>query len=107
MKKFLTLLTAAILAFTFAGYTQVRTGRVSGKVVDGDAKIVESATITLLRLKDSSVAKISVADKTGNFVFELVPEGGYVVSISAIGHVKGYSENFDIKERNDSVVLKT
>ncbi len=39
---------------------------------------------------------MSVADKTGKFVFENVAEGKYLVSISAVGHQKGFSETFEI-----------
>ncbi|HET6225597.1 MAG TPA: outer membrane beta-barrel protein, partial [Bacteroidia bacterium] len=74
---------------------------------DGNTKTIESATITLLRAKDSSVAKISVANKEGNFVFENVTEGKYLVSITAVGHSKGYSAAFDVNESNSSVALKT
>jgi iron complex outermembrane recepter protein len=107
MKKIMTLLTLALTAFTFAGLAQVKTGKISGTVIDGNTKTIESATITLLRAKDSSVAKISIADKTGRYEFDGVPEGKYLVSISAIGHTKGFSEIFEISSANPSIVLKT
>jgi len=76
-------------------------------VIDGNAKTIEASTITLLRVKDSSVTKIGAADKNGNFEFENIPEGKYLVSVSAVGHRKGYSETFDITADKNSVVLKT
>src|SRR5829696_8518143 len=106
MRKFLTLF-VAIITLSFTSQAQKGTGRVSGRVIDGNTKTIESATITLLRAKDSSVAKISVANKTGDFFFENVAEGNYIVSISAIGHIKGYSESFEIRASNGSVTLKT
>jgi outer membrane receptor protein involved in Fe transport len=107
MKKIMTLLTLALTAFTFAGLAQVKTGKITGTVIDGNTKTIESATITLLSAKDSSVAKISIADKTGRYEFDGVPEGKYLVSISAIGHTKGFSEIFEINSANPSIVLKT
>ena len=106
MRKFLTVL-IAILTLSFASQAQKESGRVSGRVIDGNTKTIESATITLLRSKDSSVAKISIANKDGNFVFENISEGKYLVSISAVGHIKGYSESFEISPSNASVTLKT
>ena len=50
---------------------------------------------------------MSVADKTGKYAFENVAEGTYLVSISAVGHSKGFSETFDINAANSSVILKT
>lgn len=107
MKKIMTLLTLAFTTFSFAVFAQVKTGKITGTVIDGNTKTIESATITLLRAKDSSVAKISIADKTGKYEFDNVPEGQYLVSISAVGHSKGFSEIIEINSTNQSVSLKT
>ncbi len=105
MRKLLTVL-LAIATLSFVSYGQEGVGKVSGKVIDGNTKTIESATITLLRAKDSSVAKISVANKEGNFGFENIAEGKYLVAISAVGHTKGYSGTFEINTVNTSVTLK-
>ncbi|HEY6063603.1 MAG TPA: TonB-dependent receptor [Chitinophagaceae bacterium] len=105
MRKMMILLT--VLTLSIVSHAQNRVGKITGSVIDGNTKTIESATITLLRAKDSSVAKMSVADKTGNFTFEAVPEGKYMVSITAVGHNKGFSETIEITEANPSVTLKT
>src|SRR5262245_21993572 len=107
MKKLMTALTIVFTALSIVGYSQEKKGKITGTVVDGSTKIVESATIALLRVKDSSVAKISVADKIGNFSFDGVPEGKYVVSITAVGHQKGFSESFEVTATNSTIALKT
>ena len=107
MRKILTMLTVALTALSFVSHAQVKEGKISGTVIDGNIKTIESATITLLRAKDSSVVKMSVADKAGKFEFDAVQEGRYFVSISAVGHNKGFSETFDINSTNSSVALKT
>jgi hypothetical protein len=106
MRKLL-ILAAIFISLSFVSQAQTTSGKVSGKVIDGNTKTIESATITLLRAKDSSVAKISVANKEGNFSFEDVAEGKYLVSISAVGHSKGFSETFEITNAKSSVALKT
>ena len=115
MRKILTMLTVGLtlslvsqaqLSNTPSGEKIVK-GRISGTVIDGNTKTIESATITLLKAKDSAVAKMSVADKTGKFEFENVAEGKYMVSISAIGHEKGFSETIEINAANTEVTLKT
>ena len=106
MRKLLTLLTA-IIALSFTSLAQKGAGRVAGQVIDGNTKTIEAATITLLRAKDSSVAKISAANKEGHYVFENVADGKYLVSISAVGHTKGFSEVFEITQSNPNVTLKT
>ncbi len=99
MNKLIILLTITLTTMSLSSFSQTNTGKVNGTVIDGSTKTIESATITLLRAKDSSVAKMSVADKTGKFSFELVPVGKYRVSISAVGHNKGFSELFAIAYR--------
>ena len=107
MRKILALLTFAFAFGTFAGQAQTHSGKISGTVIDGSTKVIESATITLLRAKDSSVAKMSVADKTGKYQFEGVAEGRYLVAISAVGHNKGYSEIVEISSTTPEIALKT
>lgn len=107
MRKVLSLLALSLTFLSLASYAQTKTGRISGTVIDGSTKTIESATITLLSLKDSSVVKMSVADKTGKYEFENVPEGRYVVVISAVGHNKGVSENVEITAASSAVVVKT
>ena len=107
MRKILTMLAVTLAAFTFSSNAQMKSGKITGTVVDGNTKTIESSTITLLRSKDSTVVKMSVADKSGKYEFDAVPEGRYFVSISAIGHIKGYSEIIDINATTSVIELKT
>jgi len=108
MKKMMTLLTVLTLsALSIVSQAQTKTGKVSGHVVDGSQKIIESATITLLMAKDSSVAKMGSASKDGNFGIEGLSEGKYMVSVSAVGHKKAFSETFEITTEQPNVTLKT
>ena len=106
MKKILSL-TMFIVMLSLVTKAQIKNGKITGKVIDGNTKTIESATITLLTIKDSTIAKISVANKEGNFVFENVVEGKYIVSITAVGHTKGFSEAFEINSSNNNITLKT
>lgn len=74
-------------------------GTVTGSIKDGgNQKIIDAASISLLKSKDSSLVKVAVTDKEGNFVFENVKQGSYLVSASSVGHTKVYSENFSISD---------
>ncbi len=107
MRKLRNLMLLAFSILSLSGFAQGVNGKIKGSVIDGSTKTIESATITLLRAKDSSVAKMSVADKSGNFAFDNIVFGKYLVSISAIGHETGYSETVELSESNSAVVLKT
>lgn len=104
MRKMTLLL--AILTLSIISQAQLPVGKITGQVIDGNQKTIEAATIALLRAKDSSVAKITAAGKDGNFVFENVGAGTYMVSISAIGHKKAFSDMFEISQINPSIILK-
>ncbi len=104
MRKLLSLLALALTTLSLASYAQTKTGKISGTVIDGSTKTIESATITLLKAKDSAVVKMSVADKTGKYEFDNVPEGRYIVAISAVGHNKGFSEVVEVSASSSAVV---
>ncbi len=107
MRKILTMLVFALTIATYTSYAQTETGKITGTVIDGNVKTIEAATITLLNAKDSSVVKLSYADKFGKYEFDGIPAGKYLVSISAVGHTKGFSEEIEISAANNTVNLKT
>lgn len=100
----MTLLT--VLTLSIVSQAQLTNGKISGQVIDGSQKTIESATITLLRSKDSSVAKMTAAGKDGRFQFENVSEGSYMVFITAVGHQKAFSETFELNAVNPVIGLK-
>src|SRR4051812_42474844 len=107
MKKIIILLTLILSTLSLLTSAQRVTGKINGNVIDGNTTIIESATITLLRAKDSSIAKIGTSDKAGNFNFDNIASGKYLVSISAVAHETTYSELFEVSATNSSVKLKT
>lgn len=107
MRKVLSLLALSLTFLSLASYAQIKNGRILGAVIDGSTKTIESATITLLKAKDSSVVKMAIADKSGKYEFENVPEGRYIVAISAVGHEKGFSAPVEISAASTAVEVKT
>lgn len=60
---------------------------VSGSVFDSDhQKAVQSATIQLLALPDTSFATGTVSDEEGKFVLDPVKPGRYLIKISYVGY---------------------
>ncbi|HEY2721909.1 MAG TPA: TonB-dependent receptor, partial [Chitinophagaceae bacterium] len=106
MRKIFTIL-ALLVCFAVTAFAQERVGKITGTVIDGNAKTIESSTIALLKAKDSSVVKMNVADKNGHFEFNGINGGKYLVSVSAVGHQKAYSEIFEITSGNATIDLKT
>jgi len=84
---------------------QEKTGRISGTVLDDKQSPVESATVTLLRNKDQSLAKVGVTDKSGNFKFEKIANGEYIITITASGFAKQTSNPFTVAASGNAVKL--
>jgi outer membrane receptor protein involved in Fe transport len=107
MKKIAALLTAlGVISFSFVSHAQTEvSGKVNGVVVSSE-KPIESASVGLLRAKDSAVVKLAVSDKLGQFSIENVKQGKYLVTVQAIGHAKFYSSAFDISSSNSNYTVK-
>ena len=96
MKKFFNLLVVSTIAMCSQAQT-TSAGKVTGSIKDGgQQKVIDAASVSLLKAKDSSLVKIAVTDKEGNFSIENVKEGSYLVLATSIGHSKTYSQVFTI-----------
>ena len=98
MKKLFSLLAAT--AIGMSSFAQSG-GKISGTIKDGgNQQRIDAASISLLRANDSSLVKAAVTDKDGNFSFENIKEGSYLVLGTSVGHVKVYSNTFTISAAN-------
>ncbi len=94
MKTICLLLTA--LLFAAALPAQNKPGKISGTIISPEKKPVESATIQLLKADNKALVKTAITDKNGNFSFEKIAEGKYIISTSAVGFAKKMSEAIEI-----------
>ena len=98
-------MTAVLVALSF--YMQAQTGKISGMIKSGSEKALPAATISLLKAKDSSMAKVSVAGKDGKYEFENIPYGRYLISATATEHGRRLSPIFELSESSPLVSLQT
>ena len=107
MKTILTMLTAVGLLASSSTMAQTNTlGKVTG-TVNGSAKPIEAATVNLLRAKDSSIAKIAVSNKNGEFEFEKLTNGKYLIAVQSVGFKKFYSNAFELTSTKNTYELNT
>src|SRR6476660_5855652 len=100
--KPLFLLTVLSSALSLAANAQdPKTASVRGSVMSSQ-KGVESATVSLLKAKDSSIAKIAVSDKTGKYEMEKLYRGKYLLMVQAVGMEKKYSSAFELTAENSA-----
>ncbi|GAB2807111.1 TonB-dependent receptor [Ferruginibacter profundus] len=96
MKKFFNLLVASTIAMCSQAQTNTA-GKITGSIKDGgQQKIIDAASVSLLKAKDSSLIKVAITDKEGNFIIENVKDGSYLVLATSVGHSKTYSKVFAI-----------
>ncbi|MEP6845747.1 MAG: carboxypeptidase-like regulatory domain-containing protein, partial [Panacibacter sp.] len=91
MNKFLSLF-ATFFLMTVAVTAQ----QVSGIVKDVDGKAVANATVSLHNAKDTAVIKLGVTDKDGNYKFNAINKGAYMISASYVGYQIKYSPAFEV-----------
>src|SRR5690348_6148417 len=104
MKKVYPFFLFLLLPFA-ASFAQESPGRINGSVKDDNGKPLEAATVELLKASDSTVEKIAVSDKLGDFVLDNLKFGKYLLSFSAVGHDKKLSEIINLTASNSSVEL--
>src|SRR6266536_4672796 len=88
MKKIYNLVIAFAALFFCANVCAQKSGKISGFIKSQDNKVIEAATVTLLKAKDTSIVKIAVTDKTGLFEFEKIKNDNYLLKVDAIGYNK-------------------
>ncbi|MBL7758013.1 MAG: carboxypeptidase regulatory-like domain-containing protein, partial [Chitinophagaceae bacterium] len=76
--------------------------KLTGVVKDQQGKGLDKTTVSLLRAKDSSVAKLAVSDAQGKFSVEAAP-GQYLVSFSHVGYIPQFSKIVDLSAGNQSL----
>lgn len=90
MRKFIVL---SIISTLLASSTFAQ--KVSGVVKDQQGKGLDKSTVSLLRVKDSSVVKLSVTGEDGRYSIS-ADAGKYLLSVSHIGYLPMYSNQFEV-----------
>ncbi len=94
MKKLFSLTAGVCIALTSLAQNNAV---INGTIKDGgNQKIIDAATISLLKAKDSSLVKATYSEKDGSFSFEQVKEGKYLVLATSVGHTKVYSKPVEV-----------
>lgn len=104
MKKIIIGLVAMIS--TLSSMSQSAQTSIAGKVIDNRNTPVESATISLMNAKDSSVVKLAVSDKEGKYYFEGITYGDYFVTVSSVNFNSENSATFNISANISNKILE-
>ena len=81
------------IALSLFGMATLQAQQIKGSVKDEQGNAISSATVSLLKAKDSSVLKLALSSE-GNFGFDQVQKDSFLISISYIGYQNFYSNKF-------------
>ncbi|NNL93006.1 MAG: hypothetical protein HKO66_12275, partial [Saprospiraceae bacterium] len=76
-------------------------GNLKGKVIDDNQEALAYANVLLLNSIDSSLIRGELTDDGGNYTFESVDQGSYLISSSYLGYSDYYSEIIKISNNQD------
>src|ERR1700751_303035 len=100
MSKAFILLSIAIF---FLLRSNGQTGKIIGIVKDASSKAIHSATVSLYKIKDSSLVKLVATNKNGEYEFLNITSGKYYVTASNLGYNNTSSAGFEISSANSTI----
>lgn len=103
--KKVTLLCLCFLLITGFAFAQ-SAGKIVGAIKSG-GKSIEGATVSLLASKDSSLVKMVVSDKDGNYVIGKVAPGKYYISFVALNYTTQYSKEITVAKDAENISVET
>ncbi len=95
MKKIASLLLVC-LVIASGSFAQTNTGKIIGTVTDNTGKFMQSASVSLVKAKDSVLVKLAITGKDGAYEFENIKEGDYLLTITSVGFEKKFSNPFSV-----------
>jgi iron complex outermembrane receptor protein len=90
-----------VIFYSVAGsipiFGQTTVSRIQGAIANESKAPLSRSTVMLLQAKDSSLVKTTIADGAGEFFFENVKPGEYIIKVSYVGFRSLYSPVFNYK----------
>ena len=102
--------TFLVTCILFSSIQLQASNKIIGRIVDIKKQPVEFATVSLLSSKSNKYIQGGVSNNKGEFVFDKVSKGDYILSVTLVGYVKNESEKVVIDSDNKlvekNIVLK-
>ena len=102
MRKYFTFF-CFLLFFNICAFSQNNVGKITGVIQDGTGKPSQLVSVSLIKAKDSSLVKVAVTDKNGQYQFENINEGSYLILSTSVGYEKNFSKIFTIDDTNKNI----
>lgn len=93
-----------IIAFCFSGARALQAQSVIyGALQDETGKLLQFASVHLLKAADSSLVKGIMSDASGKYFFSDITSGRYYISSTFTGMTEVYSDIIEVKEANNEI----
>jgi len=80
---------------TSAAYAQTG-AKISGQVLESGNKGVNGVSVSLMKVQDSSLIKVAVSDKNGQYEFDNIKDGQYFITFTSVGYEKKSTAAFSV-----------
>jgi hypothetical protein len=78
---------------------------VTGTVTDADNRPLPGTTVLLKKLPDTVLVRSMISDEKGQFVFDGIRQGAYILHLSAIGYSDAISSSFLLDSNRQAYTL--
>ena len=97
-----------LLIIISSSFAQRGNGSIKGSVIDYDSnEPIESAAISLYRVKDSTITIGKETDEKGEFILEDVPFGRYYLEVNMVGYNTAIVKGIMLNPKNKEINLET
>lgn len=103
MKKMFVIVLSVIVGLT-AG---AQTGKLKVNLFNSQSLPAENVTAEVIKVKDSSLVKTAISDKTGTVTIENIRFGSYLLKLSAVNFETVYSTPFTLSEQTPEASLSS
>ena len=80
---------------------------ISGKVINEKNESVTNASVLLLQAKDSALVKGVITNHSGDYLFEKIPGGTYIISCTYSGFEPIYTKSFELTGSSHHFSIET
>ena len=94
------LLLFLVIGVSISAYSQ----EIAGTVSSDQAKALSGASVSLKKLSDSSVVKLSVTNSEGKYKFSNISDGKYFIDVTHVGYLRVNSSSFEVSGTRETRV---
>jgi iron complex outermembrane receptor protein len=97
--------TASLLFIGLSAAFAQSPATINGKLLNDQGAIVDYASVSLLKAKDSTVVKGTLTNDKGAYVFDNIKPGDYIIKATNVGYTKAASAVFSVSAGKNNLTV--